>query len=465
MASTIILRPYQTDAINQMRTLMQQGCKSILYQGATGSGKTALTAHMLHTAASKGMRSFFIVHRRELIKQSTNAFALEGLRHGIISAGFFEDRRHLVQLAGVQTLARRLSRLAPPALIVWDECHHLAAGSWSSIFSSFPKAYHIGLTATPERLDGQGLSTYFKEMIHGPSVQQLIKDGYLSPYKLYAPSRVDTSRLHTRMGDYEKTELAGLMDRPTITGDAVSHYKRLAAGKRAIVFAVSIQHSKHIVEKFRAEGINAEHVDGESPSDERDTAIKRFREGNIQILSNVDLFGEGFDVPSVEAIILLRPTQSLGLYLQTVGRGLRVFQGKLGCIILDHVGNCERHGLPDEERNWSLDGRENKKRGEKVASTSVKICPKCFAAQTAGTPSCRFCGFVYEVSPRKIEEKEGELSEVDIENRRRLSKIQQGSAESLEELTALGVKRGYKFPRRWAYYVFKSRQAKKLMIA
>lgn len=441
---------------------MQQGCKTILIQSPTGSGKTALTAHMLHTAASKGMRSLFVVHRRELIKQSTNAFALEGLRHGIISAGFLEDRRHIVQLGSIQTLVRRAARFGPPKLVVWDECHHLAAGSWASLFKAWPDSFHVGLTATPERLDGQGLGSFFKEMIHGPSVQTLIEQGYLSPYKLYAPMKVNIGGVHTRMGDYVRSELSSAVDKPSITGDAVAHYKKYCSGKRAIVFAVSVQHSKHVVDKFRAEGINAEHVDGETPSDERDNAIRRFKEGNLTVLSNIELFGEGFDTPGIEAVILLRPTQSLGLYLQQIGRGLRPAEGKTETIILDHVGNCERFGLPDEDRSWTLLGRDKRNSKKDGVVSSIKTCPKCFACQVPGRPSCKFCGFIFETKPREVAEKEGELAEVDIQILRQKRAREQGGAESLEDLYRIGVERKYKFPRRWAQHVFQARQARKL---
>lgn len=441
---------------------MQKGCKSILVQSPTGSGKTALTAHMLHTAASKGMRSLFVVHRRELIKQSTRTFALEGVKHGIIAAGFFEDRRHLIQLSSVQTLARRIHRYPEPSLIVWDECHHLAAGSWEKIFRALPGAYHIGLTATPTRLDGRGLSVFFQEMIQGPSVSELISEGYLSPYKLYAPSNVSMDGIHTRMGDYEKTELSKAMDKPSITGNAIEHYKRLCPGRRAVVFCCSIQHSKHVVEEFSRNGISAAHVDGETLQEERDAAIEGFKEGSIKILSNVDLFGEGFDVPSIEVAILLRPTQSLGLYLQQVGRSLRPYSGKDRATILDHVGNWSRHGLPDDLREWSLEGRSagNGKKGD--AGIAVKVCPKCFAAQKSGQPSCRYCGFVFMVEPRKITEREGNLAEVDIEAARIQARRQQGRAQTMQELYEIGKSRGMKNPRGWAYFVFKSRQQRKL---
>jgi len=458
----IQLRPYQSKIIDETRALMQKGCRSILIQSPTGSGKTALTAHMLHTAAGKGMRSLFIVHRRELIKQSTRAFALEGLKHGIISAGFFEDRRYLVQLASVQTLARRLTRHHFPSLIVWDEAHHVAAKSWESIFKQFGRAYHIGLTATPERLDGRGLAGFFKEMIHGPSVQALIDSKFLSPYKLYAPMKINVGAVHTRMGDYVKSELSSIVDRPSITGDVLVHYRRFCAGKRAVIFCVSVAHSKHIAEQFNSAGIRAAHVDGETPQEERDGKIEDFRAGSIKVLANVDLFGEGFDVPAIEAAILLRPTQSLALYLQQVGRALRPSDGKDQAIILDHVGNYERFGLPDEERNWSLEGRSMRNREDKSNGISVKVCPRCFAAQIAGQPRCKFCGFVFEAKPREIDQRDGELGEVDIELLRQKRASEQGHAETVEELTQIGIARGYRFPRRWAHHVFQARQAKKL---
>lgn len=455
------LRPYQQDIIRDTRALMSQGVRSILIQSPTGSGKTLLTAHMLHTAAGRGMASFFVVHRRELIKQSTIAFAEEGLRHGIIAAGFPEDRRHLVQIASVQTLARRYLRYRTPTLVVWDECHHLAAGTWSKLFSNFSSAFHIGLSATPQRLDGQGLGKFFKQMVCGPSVENLIKGGYLSDYRLYAPSKVNLDGVHTRMGDYVQSEVTSIIDKPGITGDVIAHYKKLCAGKRAVVFCVSVAHSKHVVEQFNLAGIKAAHVDGETAQEERDATIKGFRDGHISLLSNVELFGEGFDVPSIEATILLRPSQSLALYLQQVGRGLRPAPGKAQAIILDHVGNCERHGLPDEDRSWSLDGhRDNGKK--KAGSSSVRVCPKCFACQFSGRPACQFCSFVFEKSPREIDQKEGELSEIDKEAIRRQRMKEQGSALDRNALLALAIKRGYKSPHGWVAHILRSRQARKL---
>lgn len=456
----ISLRPYQQDLIEKTRALMKQGCKSILIQSPTGSGKTALTAHMLHTAASRGMGSWFIVHRKELIDQSRRAFHEEGLRHGIVAAGYGQNVSEQVQIASIGTLVRRINRHRKPRLIVWDECHHLGAKTWGDVYRAFPNAYHIGLTATPQRLDGRGLGTYFQKLIEGPTVSWLIENKFLSPYKLYAPSTVNLENVHRIAGDYNKGELNQVMDKPTITGSAVEHYKKYAAGKRAIVFAVSIEHSKHIVEQFQKGGFNAAHVDGKTTDDERYRAVERFREGHYQVLSNVELFGEGFDIPAVEAAILLRPTASLGLYLQQLGRSFRPYPGKSGAIILDHVGNVGRFGLPDQDREWSLEGRE-KKAGE--YKSVVKVCPQCFGAQNP-VPRCIYCGFIFPIQSREIEQVAGDLQEIDAKQlalKLRFRK-EQGMAQDFRSLVALARSRNYKNPTGWAYIIMKSRKEKSL---
>jgi len=459
---TTVLRGYQNDIIAETRGNMKNGNRSVLIQSPTGSGKTLLTAHMLKTAAAKNMRCWFLVHRRELIKQSTITFTEVGVNHGVIAPSFFEEPRKLIQIASVQTIARRLHRLKAPALIVWDECHHVASQSWSKIHDAFPNAYHIGLTATPERLDGTGLAKWFKHMVKGPAVDWLIDHNFLATYKLFAPpSGIVTKNLHKRMGDFAKDELAQAADKPMITGDAIKHYRKHADGKRAVVFCVSIEHSKHVAEQFSKQGIKAAHVDGCTKMEERDESIRKFRSGEITVLSNVELFGEGFDLPALEVAILLRPTQSLGLYLQQVGRALRPYAGKRGAVILDHAGNCERHGLPDEEREWSLSGSRGKN-GRSNNGPSVRVCPKCFAAQFPGSLVCKFCGHEIDAKPRQVEQVEGNLEEVDVEAIRLQRKREQGSTETFEQLVELGKQRGYKRPYLWAKHIWNGRQAKRL---
>lgn len=458
----IVLRDYQAKLLSEARDLMRCGERSIILCSPTGSGKTALTAHMLRTASEKGMRSWFICHRRELVKQSMNAFSNEGLSHGVMSAGFPEEVTKDVQICSINTLRNRFERLRAPHLIVWDECHHLAAGTWAKIHKSFPKAFHIGLSATPQRLDGKGLQPWFRRMIVGPSVSDLISQKYLVPYKLFAPPSISLESVPVRMGDYVKSALEELLDKPKIIGSAVEHYLRLARGRRAIVFCFSVLHSRHVTEEFRLAGIRAEHLDGESPAWQRDVYIDRFRKGEIEVLCNVDLFGEGFDLPAIEAVILLRPTKSLALYLQQVGRSLRPSPGKTHSIILDHVKAWEDHGLPDDERLWTLMGRQQRKKNDSGPQLSVKICEFCFGANNSLNEKCSFCGIEFAKKPeRKIEEEDGVLKEVNPVLARKARITEQAATDTLDGLIQLGRQRGYKFPAQWARHVLQARLAKK----
>ncbi len=457
---SITLRPYQQSLIDETRKRMRDGCRRLIIQAPTGSGKTALTAAMLKAAADKGTRSWFLVHRAELVQQSEAAFRLAGLRHGIIAAGYAPDVNAPVQICSVQTLVKRLGRFPRPDMVVSDECHHAVAGTWTKILAHAPGVYHIGLTATPVRLDGKGLSMHFDDIILGPTVNDLIARGYLADYEVYAPQLALTDGLHTRAGDYAKDEVAAMMEKPTITGDAIAHYKRLALGKRAIVFASSIKHSQAIAQQFREQQIAAAHVDGDTDRDERLRIMRAFRDGSIRVVTNVDLFGEGVDVPSIEAAILLRPTKSLGLYLQQVGRALRPSEGKQHAIIIDHVGAVRYHGLPDDPHEWTLDGVD-KGSGKEKAEVGVKICPACFRAVRSVVKVCP-CGHSFAPKPREIAHVDGELEKVDKDAARRAARKEQGMARSLDELMAIGVSRyGQKNGQAWARVLWASRKAKR----
>lgn len=450
------LREYQDDLIQKARAEIRAGGQSVLMVAPTGAGKTALAAFMLGTASGRGKRCWFMVHRRELITQSSRTFDKVGIPHGIISAGFTPDRRAGVQIASVQTLTRRMEGIPAPHMIVWDECHHIASTSWATIFSTYPDAIHIGLTATPCRLDGRGLGDWFNVMVEGPTTKWLIENGFLSPYKMFAPTIPDMTGVHMRGGDYVGKEAAAKMDRPSITGDAIQHYQRLCDHKRAIVFATNIEHSKHVVAQFNASGYPAAHLDGTTDRRIRDQTLRDFEAGRIKVVSNVDLFGEGFDLPAIEAVILLRPTQSTGLYLQMVGRGLRTADGKAHATILDHAGNVFRHGLPDEVREWNLDAKPKKKKDREAAPT-VQQCDQCFYS---GEPfsTCPVCGHEKEVQTRTVQQVEGDLVELDKEKLARMRKKEQREAKSLDDLIALGVSRGYKFPEQWARKIFSFRR-------
>lgn len=460
---SIVLRDYQNEIISEARSLMSQGVRSILICSPTGSGKTALTAHMLKAAASKGLDSWFLCHRKELIYQSAKAFNTIGVDHGIVCAGVTEDLRPHIQVCSVPSMANRISRLRKPRLIIYDESHHIGAASWERIYKSNPQAYHLGLTASPIRMDGRGLGDFFERMITGPSVSSLISNGYLSKYRAYAPPSPDLNNVHTKMGDFVRSEITSIMDRPMITGDAISEYAKHARGKRNVVFCTSIVHSKNVAAQFNSVGITAAHVDGETPHYEREQALRDFQSGKIKVLTNVDLFGEGLDVPSIECVTLLRPTQSVGLHIQQIGRALRPSPGKDYAIILDQCGNIERHGLPDEDREWSLTGAPLviKSKSDEV---SVRVCSVCFAAQPSGKGFCIYCQSAFKAKPRTLKEIKGELEEINAEElrRKREARKVQGQTQSMQDLINLGRQRGYKRPEFWAKHVFNSRQRRKV---
>ena len=452
---TFALRDYQKRDIKRLRVAIAGGYNRILYQLPTGAGKTVLMAWMAARTAERGKRTLFTVHRRELLIQASRTFEAMGIPHGLIAPGFTMSR-DAIQVASVQTLVRRFDRVIPPDLIIFDEAHHCPSNTWLKVFERYSTAKAIGLTATPYRLDGRGLIDLFETMVRGPTVRELIDAGFLSEYAVYAPPiGIDLKGVRTRAGDFARDQLVDAVDKPTITGDAVRHYLKLAPGKRAIAFCVGIDHSRHVAEQFRSVGIRAEHVDGSKDSRRRARIMDRFAMGDIQVLTNCDLISEGFDVPAVEAAILLRPTQSLSLYLQQVGRALRPQPGKKA-IILDHVGNVLRHGLPDDDREWTLEGRDRRGGGKQTnEDIQVRQCPKCFACH-APAPTCPSCGYAYESQGREVEHVEGELEEVDLDALRRQRRREAGRARTLEDLQKIETARGYR--PGWAYHVWNARR-------
>jgi DNA repair protein RadD len=449
------LRDYQSKIIDEARAAYRGGAQSVLINLATGGGKTFLASHMVQGAAARGNLSWWNCHRRELADQASGSFHEMGIQHSMVRAGFPINETAIVQVNSIPTLVRRMDGLPDPALIIFDEAHHIGAASWDKIFQRYPNAKKLGLTATPWRLDGKGLGRWFDTMVSGPSVADLMAGGSLSPYRLFAPSTPDLTGVATQAGEWQRTQLSATMDKPAIVGDAIKHYRKLCPGKRAIVFAVGVDHSIHMAAQFNEAGIPAEHVDGTMDTITRDAVIERFKRGETKILSNADLFGEGFDVPAIEAVILMRPTQSLSLYLQQVGRALRPAPGKEHAIILDHAGNSAVHGLPDDEREWSLEDRKKKKKGD-ASEISVRTCPECYAVFRP-VPICPSCGHEFVGKPREIETVEGELQEIDYVALRK-KKREQGKADTYEDLVALGKARGYKAG--WAKFVWESRQKK-----
>lgn len=451
----IELRDYQQRLIVDIRSSFRSLNRTVLVQLATGGGKTVTSAFMVKNAAARGRRCLWVVHRREIIMQASRTFWDMDIEHSLIMGGSVNNPRAAVQIGSIQTVARRLNQIGEIDLIIFDESHHIASSQYQALYERFPRAQIIGLTATPWRLDGLGLGAWFEDMVQGPSVSDLMERGALSDYKLFAPSTPDVSSVAKQGGDYKTNDLNALMNKSTITGDAVAHYQRLAPGKQAVAFCCSIEHSQDVAAEFRAAGIVAEHVDGQMDHGTRDDVIARFSRGDIRILSNASLLGEGFDVPAIEAVILLRPTASLSLHLQQIGRALRPAKGKEYATILDHAGNSERHGLPDEERDWSLDDRPKKKKGDKT-EVAIKQCPKCYRVHVPASV-CPQCGHIYAVENRGVEQVDGQLIEVDMEAMRLRKKNELKSARTYADLVALGYARRYRYPERWATHILRGR--------
>lgn len=450
------LRPYQVTLRDEMRLAYRQGSKRVLAVSPTGSGKTCLFALTVKSAAERGSRCTIVVHRAEIIEQISRTLTAVGVKHGFIQAG--KSRLEApVMVASVQTLARRLQEVTPPDFVVVDECHHSVSAQYISMFAAWPNARFLGVTATPERLDGRGLGEVFDRMVLGPSSQWLIDNGFLARPVYYAPKQaIDLSGVRKLAGDFHKGDLDELMAKPTIIGDAISHYRKLANGLPAVAFCVSVAHAEAIAEAFNRFGIPAASIDGSMSPETRKDRVNGLASGAIRVLTSCELISEGFDLPSVGAAILLRPTQSLALHLQQIGRALRPkAPGNAGqAIILDHVSNCLRLGLAEDHREWDLAGRAKRKSREKPPET--KQCESCFAIFSGR--SCPQCGTERKVVEREIEVADGELVKLDREAayiRRR----EEGSCQTLQDFQKLAAARGY--ARGWAYHRWKARQGRR----
>jgi len=456
------LRPYQEKCIADIRLAFRQGHQSVLFQSPTASGKTVIFAFITEAAAAKGNRVIIMMHRQEILLQTSRALLSLGVPHGLI-APRFTPTKELVQVASVQTLVRRLDKFPVPELIVIDEAHHTVAGSWRKIIEHFPKAKILGVTATPHRLDGKGLGRksggFYDTLVLGPSVTDLIEQGYLSKPVVYAPpTGINLSGVHRRFGDYVQSEVEEIIDKPKITGSAVEHYGKICPGAPAIAFCVSVAHAEHVAGKFNDAGIPSLSIDGKLNDAERKDRIDALASGRIRVLTSCEIVSEGTDIPIVTAAILLRPTQSLALHLQQVGRVLRIHPEKERSIILDHVGNTFRHGFPDDEREWSLVGaKDAPKKGNNGASPYIQ-CDMCYAVFMRTLPACPECGFVRQITPRKIEQVDGELREITRRERERVQRDRRrevARARTEDELRRIARERGYK--PGWVYQIMRAR--------
>ena len=436
-----MLRDYQTKLTEDIwRSLEQPDVRAVCAVMPTGAGKTVTFSHM--TDAFPGAVAL-MVHRVELVCQISLALARVDAVHRIIAppstitACLAEHRRELGRtvynphsehsVIAVDTLIARGDIYAPYAqqvgLWIIDEAAHvLADNKWGKCAAMFPNAKGVGFTATPKRADGKGLGRHahgvFDDMVIGPTVAELIARGFLSKYRILStPSDMNLEDLKaTASGDFAPKALATRAHASHIVGDVVDTYVKHAAGKQGITFTTDVETAMHMADRFNQAGVPAKAVSAKTPDAERAAAIRAFRKGELKQLTNCDLFGEGFDVPGVEVVSLARPTMSLALYLQQVGRAMRPAPGKDHALILDHVGNWQRHGLPDTPRRWSLDARERASKAERdpdvIAVTSCLACFQVFPR--AKLPTCPLCGHFHEPTERRRPEQvDGDLTELD----------------------------------------------------
>jgi superfamily II DNA or RNA helicase len=449
------LRPYQLQAIDDVRQALVDGARSVLLQLPTGAGKTVIFSQITAACRDKGHRALILVHRRELIDQASRKLLALDVPHGFIAAGY-PTSNQAVQIASVQTLVRRLRSIPwEPSLIIVDEAHHSLAASYRSVFDTWPKAFRIGVTATPCRLDGRGLRHAFDTLICGPSVEELTDHGHLCQAKLFAPPiKADFSKIRIVAGDYPASKLSERMNKPTITGDVIGHYLDKADGHKAIAFCCDTKHAESVAASFRDAGISAQTLLGTTPTTQRDKLVANFAAGKVQVLATVDVVSEGFDCPDASCAILLRRTMSEALYLQQVGRVLRPSKDKTHAIVLDHVGNIAKHGFPDDTRNWSLQDRKGQRSKNGPPAPAVRQCPDCYAAFKPA-PTCPCCGHEFPIKTRELEQVEGELVELQRKAADRERRREVGRARSLESLQAIARERGYS--PGWAFRLYKAR--------
>ena len=426
------LREYQKDLINNIRAEIMAHKKRICAVLGCGGGKSVIQGNIAAEAAKKKYRVLFIVHRKELCRQIERTFRKCGVDFKYCTVGM------------VQSLCRRVPELKEPKLILVDECHHIPGKSYREIIESFPKAIVIGFTATPVRMNEGGLGSVFESLIESVSTKWLIENHYLAPYKYYGVDLADTRNLHTKNGEFDQYEVENLMAKTVIYGDTVENWKKFAEGRQTIVYCSSINTSKATAKAFQDAGIAAAHLDGAASRAGREEIVTDFRRGKIKVLCNVDLFGEGFDVPDCEAVVLLRPTRSLALHIQQSMRSMRYKEGKTA-VIIDHVGNYLRHGLPDDEREWSLQPKKQKTE----CKVKVKTCPNCFAVVPATTQVCPNCGLRF----RTEQEEPLVLESVQLHEISALPYSDYKKCKTFEELERFRKAKGFK--PGWTYYCAK----------
>lgn len=451
---TFNLRPYQQSAIAGLRTVLGSGKKRVCLYSPTGSGKTEIGMEMIRLALGKGKRVVFLVNRIELCVQASRRFHKAGIEHGVIQGDNTSNISAPVIIASIFTVVRR--GLPDVDLILIDEAHTVPGSkAFRDLLFKLNNVPVIGLTATPFSR-GMGKThkelggPIFQELVSATTIRELIDLGFLVDVEVYAPSEPDLSGVKVVAGDYAEKELGEAIDKPSLVGDIVAHWLKLAKDTPTVVFATNQAHSRHIVEQFKAVGVAAEHVDCYTDEDERQAILARVRTGQTLVISNVGILAEGWDHPACSTMVLARPTRSLCRYLQMAGRILRPFPGKVRGLILDHSGTVARLGFPTDDLPISLDdGKPRTSASEKKERTEPlpKPCAKCHFVKPAKVHACPACGFAPE-RQSDVETVDGEL--VKVERKKPINK--QAGQHVYSQLLGYAESRGFKAG--WAYHKY-----------
>lgn len=441
---TLQLRPYQTDLINRIYESWVAGSSNVLAVLPTGAGKTVLFSHII--SQTRGV-VFAIAHRQELICQMSMALARYGVHHSILApqpvvkwiihrhtrelGTHYYDPESRRTVCGVRSLWNKRDkpavsrRIAHAELVVQDEGHHVAGGNeWCKVLNVFPATTRgLFVTATPERADGKGLGRHasglIDDMVVGVGMRELIGARYLTDYRIFGPyTNIDLSDVKIgSTGDYTTPGMVATVRKSRIVGDVPAAYLQFAAGKIGVTFVPDIQTGEDMAAAYTGAGVPSRLVHAKTPDKERQESVDMLARGDLKQLVNVDIFGEGFDLPAIEVCSMARPTESYPLYAQQFGRALRPMDGKSHAIIIDHVGNVKRHGLPDRARQWSLDNRERRSNGKRDPDmVPVRTCRACLAVYESWEKDCPYCGWVYAPDARgTVEQVDGDLYELDPE--------------------------------------------------
>lgn len=438
------LRPYQTRALKAIADARAKGIKRLLLVAPTGAGKTEIASALF--AAELPSHGLFLVHRLELVEQAAERFRKHGVRAGIIQGDTPTTPDAPVQVASVQSLSRR--NKPPATLVITDEAHHAVAESFSDVLAAYPDAFHVGVTATPYRLDGRGLGAVFEEIVVAAYPHELVELGYLVKPRIYTAPPPDLAGIRKVAGDYAQGQLSERMT--SLVGDVVKTWEKLGQGRKTVAFAVDINHSKALTDRFLEAGVPAEHFDGGDDRSTRRAVLDRFRSGETTVLSNCSLISEGFDLPEIGTVQMARPTASRALYKQQIGRAMRPAEGKSDCLLLDNAGNFSRFGDPLDIEEYSLTNEV------KIPHpVPVKPCKMCFAVIPAGARICPFCGYEPPAQVTQVTETDDELVETSTIATRYQSMTQDERVILYRKLLADADSFGYKSG--WAAFKYKSK--------